>query len=76
MQGVQTMLQQKTERGIHVKIAWLPVDPRVKPGREITLKDEPESGQWEVVAQYSRQDMGDLHRGWGLDLPKTQRTEW
>jgi len=75
MQVVQTMLQQKTERGVHVKVAWLPTDPRVKPGKVVTLKDEPESGPWEVVAQYTRQDHEDLQRGWGLDLPKSQRTE-
>ena len=49
--------------------------PRVKKGSVITLKDEPESGMWEVIEQYARQDSEDIPRKWGLDLPKSQRTE-
>ena len=75
MQVVQTLLQQRKEQGIHAQVAWLPVDPRVKKGSVVTLKDEPETGEWEVVQQYARQDSEDLNRKWGLELPKTQRTE-
>ena len=75
MEVVQTLLHQQSEQGIHAQIAWLPVDPRVKPGKLVTLKDEPETGEWEVVQQYARQDSDDIPRKWGLDLPKSQRTE-
>ena len=75
MQVVQTLLKQPTERGVRQEVAWLPVDPRVKKGSVVTLKDEPESGQWEVAEQFSKMDSENIQRGWGLDLPKTQRTE-
>ena len=74
MEVVQTLLHQRSERGIHAQVAWLPVDPRVRPGRLVTLKDEPET-EWEVVQQYARQDSEGIPRKWGLDLPKSQRTE-
>ena len=75
MEVVQTLLHQRKEQGIHAQVAWLPVDPRVKKGSVITLKDEPESGMWEVVEQYVQQDSALIPRKWGLDLPKSQRTE-
>ena len=76
MQVVQTRLQQKTETGgVSVTVAWLPVDPRVKKGSVISFKDEPESGKWEVTEMYVRQDSELIQRGWGLDLPRSQRTE-
>ena len=76
MQVVQTRLQQQTDSGgIRNTVAWLPVDPRVKKGSVISFKDEPESGTWKVVEMYVRQDSELIQRGWGLDLPKSQRTE-
>ena len=75
MEVVQTLLHQRSERGIHAQVAWLPVDPRVKPGKLVTLKDEPESGQWTVSEQYARSQVEDIPRLWGLNLPKSQRTE-
>jgi hypothetical protein len=74
MEVVQTLLHQRSERGIHAQVAWLPVDPRVRPGKLVTLKDEPESGMWEVIEQYVQQDSALIPRKWGLDLPKSQRT--
>lgn len=71
MQVVQTLLTQGTSQ----QVAWLPVDPRVKKGSVVTLKDEPESGEWEVSEQYMKQEASDIQRGWGNDLPKSQRTE-
>jgi hypothetical protein len=71
MQVVQTLLRQ----GAVEQVCFLPVDPRVKKGSFVTLKDAPESGLWEVKEQYQRQDFETIHRHWGLDLPKTQRTE-
>jgi hypothetical protein len=77
MEVVQTLLHQRKEKGIHAQIAWIPVDPRVKKGSVITLKDNPESGEWRVAELYvTRQQSEDIeHRKWGLDLPKSQRTE-
>ena len=75
MDVVQVMMEQRTERGKHVRMGWLPVEPRLKCGVEITLKDEPLSGRWKVVQMYARQDSEDIPRKWGLDLPKNQRTE-
>jgi len=76
MEVVQTMLKQKTEKGHHVMVAWLPVDPKVKQGSVLTLKDAPELGEWRVAEQFTRQDSSLIPRKWGLDLPKSQRTEW
>jgi hypothetical protein len=75
MEMVQTLLRQHTETGVVQEVAWLPVDLRVKKGSVVTLKDAPERGEFEVVEQYLRQDSENIQRGWGLDLPKTQRTE-
>ena len=71
MQVVQTLLVQ----GNSQQVAWLNVDPRVKKGSVVTLKDEPESGEWEVAEQFMKQEAADIQRGWGNDLPKSQRTE-
>lgn len=71
MQVVQTRL-----RHDHAEmVTWLPVDPRVKVGSVVSLKNDPDSWKWEVIAQYIAQDSENIQRGWGLDLPKTQRTE-
>jgi hypothetical protein len=75
MEVVQTLLVQKTETGVNHTVVWLPVDPRVKRGSIISLKDEPERGKWEVAKLFHRQSLSDIQRGWGLDLPKSQRTE-
>ena len=71
MQVVQTRL-----RHVHAEmVTWLPVDLRVKVGSMISLKNDPDSWKWEVIAQYTTQDSDNIQRGWGLGLPKTQRTE-
>lgn len=75
MEVVQVMMEQKTERGKHVRISWLPMEPRLKCGVEVTLKDEPLSGRWKVVQMFTRQDIERINHRWGLDLPKSQRTE-
>lgn len=66
---VQTRLQHQNNQ----MVAWLPVDSRVKVGSRISLKNEPII--WEVKEQYSTAQSDDLQRGWGLSLPKNQRTE-
>ena len=54
-------------------IVWLPKDARVKEGSVILLgKDE---RKWLVEEQYATTDSQNLHQGWGLDLPRSQRTE-
>ena len=73
MKVIQTLLEKQTELGKMCLVTWLPVDPRVKPGTRITLKDT--EGVWRVSKMYSTQEMDSIPRGWGLDLPKSQRTE-
>lgn len=69
MQVVQTHLTSGT-RNI---VAWLPIDPRVKMGSVISLDKQDE--HWSVESQYAVQHLDHIQRGWGLDLPKSQRTE-
>jgi hypothetical protein len=73
MQVVQTLLKRPSPDGPVYTVAWLPDDPRVHRGSVVTLKDD--AGTWQVEEQWARQDTGDIQRGWGLDLPKSQRTE-
>jgi hypothetical protein len=74
MKVVQTALTKKTETGVAHLIAWLPVDPRVKRGSVISL-DKDDGNRWVVERQYAVQDSAEIQRGWGVDLPKSQRTE-
>ena len=55
-------------------MAWLPVDPKVHPGTVVSL-DKDDSNRWTVEKQYSVQEADALHTKWGLDLPRSQRTE-
>jgi hypothetical protein len=73
MQVVQAELTQVTTTGIAHMITWLPVDPRLKKGAVVTLKDD--AGTWQVADLYARMEAEDIQRGWGLNLPKSQRTE-
>ena len=59
--------------GKEMMLTWLPVDPRVKVGSVISLEKGGE--KWKVVSQYSPQHENTIQRGWGLDLPKSQRLE-
>ena len=54
-------------------VTWLPADPRVKIGTRLTL--EGVEGWWKVVGQYVTQDSENINRKWGLNLPKSVRTE-
>lgn len=69
MQLVQTHLTQGNDH----MVTWLEPDSRVKVGSLITL-DKVE-GVWRVAEQYSYTLLEAIFRGWGLDLPKSQRTE-
>ena len=66
---VQTHLSHGTN---HI-IAWLPVDQRVKAGSVVSI--DKQEGRWRVEKQYAVQSVDHIQRGWGLDLPKTHRTE-
>ncbi len=69
MQVIQTHLRSGNE---HL-VTWLPVDVRVKVGTVVTL--DKKDGRWNVESQYATQPLENIQRGWGLDLPKSQRTE-
>lgn len=73
MQLVQTELTRPTEQGEAHMITWLPVDPRLKKGAVVVLKDD--AGTWRVDAMFTKTDAENIQRGWGLNLPKSQRTE-
>lgn len=73
MQVVHTHLMRKTEHGEVHTICWLDVKPKVRVGSVITLEDSDE--RWRVVSQGWVQDSSLINQKWGLDLPKSQRTE-
>lgn len=54
-------------------ITWIPVDRRVKKGSIISLNKE--TKQWNVKEIFSSTDSENIQSGWGLDLPKSIRTE-
>ena len=74
MNVVQTKLAKPAPAGTAHLIAWLPVDPRVKPGSIVSL-DKDEGNRWRVEAQYATQDSDLINTKWGLELPRSQRTE-
>lgn len=67
------MNQVQLTNGSSQVIVWLPVDSRVKEGSIISLEKGGE--KWKVEKMYSTVDSESIQRGWGLDLPKSQRTE-
>ena len=69
MQLIQTLLRHENT----FQVAFLPVDHRVKAGTFLSLKGD--SRHWAVEKQFTEQDAENIQRGWGLDLPKSQRTE-
>ncbi len=71
----QAKLSSKVPDATVETVVWLPKDSRVKQGSVISLgKDE---RKWLVEEQYASTttDSQNLHQGWGLDLPRSQRTE-
>lgn len=73
MQVVQTLLTRQTETGKATLIAWLPVKPNVRVGSIVSLDGSDE--RWRVADQWQSQDSSLINQKWGLDLPKSQRTE-
>jgi hypothetical protein len=73
MKMVQTQLVQ----GNANVMTWLPQDPRVRVGSVIELQKAKNnlSGTWQVAWQSQPQEDSTIQRGWGLDLPKSARTE-
>jgi hypothetical protein len=54
-------------------VAWLPVRGDVHVGSVVSLDDSGE--RWRVEDQWMRQDSSLINTKWGLELPKSQRTE-
>lgn len=69
MQLIQTLLRHDNT----FQVAFLPVDNRVRTGTVLSLKGDPR--HWAVESQFAQQDAENIQHGWGLDLPKSQRTE-
>lgn len=69
MKLIQTLLRNANT----FKVAFLPVDSRVKDGTVLSLKGD--ERHWKVESQFAQQEDANIQRGWGLDLPKNQRTE-
>lgn len=56
------------------KIVWVDDSWNLKAGNVVSFEDEP--GLWLVKKVYTtKMAAGNLHKKWGLDLPKSQRTE-
>lgn len=57
------------------KIVWVNASWNLKPGHMVKFKDD-EEYEWKVVIAYEFHiDAADIYTKWGLDLPKSQRTE-
>ena len=69
MHLIQTLLRHENT----FQVAFLPVDRRVSKGTVLSLKGDQK--HWTVEKQFAEQDAENIQRGWGLDLPKSQRTE-
>jgi hypothetical protein len=54
-------------------VCFVPDDKRLKVGTRLTLKDD--DTEWTVEAMYAEMRHHEINRVWGLDLPKSQRTE-
>ena len=67
------MIQTELSSGRKRIITWLMRDSRVKVGSVISFEKGGE--QWRVEKQYTAIDSDCIQRGWGLDLPKSYRTE-
>jgi len=74
MKVVQTALSKLTPTGTAHLVAWLPIDSRVKRGSVVSL-DKDDSNRWTVEQQYAVQEADSIQTKWGLDLPRSQRTE-
>ena len=72
---MQMMVQTRLKSGTNEAVVWLPVDSRVRVGSSISL--DKRKGRWSVEEQYAVAPLFhiEFQRGWGLDLPKSQRTE-
>jgi hypothetical protein len=74
MQVVQTHLTQPTPIGVNHTVAWLPVRSDVRKGSVVSLDKDPRD-RWTVQEQGVVLEQNEIQRGWGLSLPRSQRTE-
>jgi hypothetical protein len=66
---VQTRLRITHGNGVYTEqIVWLPVDKRVKPGKIITLKDDPLKTKWTVHEQMQILEVHEIKRGWNNNI--------
>ncbi len=59
------------------KLVWVEVSWDLKKGHRVRFYDEPKgSPLWKVTKVYKTEMWAEaIHHKWGLDLPKSQRTE-
>ena len=56
------------------KTVWVEEKWKLKPGQQVSFKGE--TDLWTVAKVYKTMaEMAELDKKWGLDLPKSQRTE-
>lgn len=61
-------------RGIKTQTVWVDTSWGLKEGDQVTFKGE--TGRWIVSLVYETViEHAELDKKWGLDLPKSQRTE-
>ena len=68
------LIQALIKQGNSHMITWLPADRRLKIGVEVDL-DKDVNDRWKVSELYMTTDSENIQRGWGLNLPKSVRTE-
>jgi hypothetical protein len=77
MKCVQVDFQKRTVKstGLTSTTAWIPVTERLKPGMVVSFVGYPDR-KWTVLRVGTIvQDHEQIEQKWGLDLPKSQRTE-
>jgi hypothetical protein len=61
-------------RGIKLQLAWVEEHWKLKKGDVISFEDD--ESKWKVEKVYSQvEDLANIKTKWGLNLPKSQRTE-
>jgi len=68
------LIQALIRQGTSHMITWLPADRRLMPGVEVDLDKDP-NDRWKVMELYMTTESENIQRGWGLDLPRSVRTE-
>lgn len=56
------------------KLVWIDASWNLKAGEHVTFKED--ERRWQVIRVYeTKLDSAHIETKWGLDLPKSQRTE-